>query len=315
MLIPVSRTMSQPGSSYRVVSPLLSHHHFNARRRPGLGQPATVWLARKRLYNPWDRLAAGLGQLSYDKAKEILMYGATRGYTDEQMREANLVVYPARTAEGALISGARIAAGEFAVETEAAAGERAVVRAGPASVAIGAKPVRGPRPPLYRDFENCIPGDQACIQRNAARAAANRAILANAGMDYMRAMCKYNCARNTAAGHPEQCLNCAVQFPRVPVPAAPGTRRTADQAPLATVPAEIPRAAAAEPPAAAEPSPDAEAGDLRDREWLAAIDEKAYEVTGAMATFLMGSWVGGIPNWLLIAGAAATGLVLLGEKR
>lgn len=314
MLIPVSRTASRPGSSYRVVSPVVSHHHFNARRRPGLGQPATVWLARHQLYNPWDRWAAGLGQLTYEKAKEILMYGTTRGYTDEQIRAANLVVYPARTAAGALVSAPRIAAGEFEIETEAAAGERAVVQAGPASLAIPPKPVRGPRPPLYRDFETCIPGDQACIDRNAARTHANSAILKNAGMDYMRALCERACALNTRAGHPELCRNCAVQFARVPVPSAPGTRRTASQAPVAFTPAETPKVEAV-PPAAAGPSPEAEAGDLRDRERLASAEKAARTAAGTAATFLMGSWVGGIPNWVLIAGAAATGLVLLDRKR
>jgi len=324
MLIPVGNgARSKPGSSYRVVSPLVSHHHFNGRSRPGLGQPAAVWLTRKRLYNPWDRVAAGLGQLSYEKAKEILMYGSTRGYTDEQMRAANLVVYPARTAEGALVSAPRIEAGEFEITGEAAAGERALVTQSAGAVAIAPKPVRGPRPPLYRNFEDCIPGDQSCIDRNAARAAANHAILTNVGRAYNRAMCEHNCARVTAGGHPEHCLNCAALNPPVPVPSAPGSRTLgAPGAALPIPPAELPivpvkllRAPAEQQAAAAAASPDAAGVNLHDTGRLAAVEETARGAAATVATFLTGSIVGGIPNWLLIAGAAATGLVLLGKKR
>lgn len=191
-----------------------------------------------------------LGALSYEQAREILMWGAQRGYTDEEIRAASLVVYPARTEGGLLVSAGRIESGEYEIQQEAPAGERAVV--GPSTL-IPPAPTRGPRPPLYRDFEDCIPGDQDCIDRNSARARANNALLTNVGREYLRAQCERSCALNTQAGQPEQCRNCAGLYPAVEVPSAPGTRRTVNGAAVPSAP--TPAAIAPAPAPGSAPAP------------------------------------------------------------
>lgn len=89
-------------------------------------------------------------------------------------------------------------------------------------------PTRGPRPPLYRDFENCEPGNTECSKRNRARASANRAILTNHGNEYMLKQCQRNNALNMNSGRPDDTRDCDAIFPQVEVPNALGVRTLQD---------------------------------------------------------------------------------------
>ncbi len=96
------------------------------------------------------------------------------------------------------------------------------------AMTVPPKPVRGPRPPLYRDFENCEPGNTECSKRNRARASANRAILKNHGNDYMLKQCQRNNALNINSGRPDDTRDCDAIFPQVEVPDALGVRTLED---------------------------------------------------------------------------------------
>lgn len=96
------------------------------------------------------------------------------------------------------------------------------------TMTVPPKPTRGPCPPLYRDFENCEPGDQDCINRNVARVRANQVIMTNHGNDYLLRICLRNNALNINVGHPEHARDCENMYQQLPVPKAPGVRTFKD---------------------------------------------------------------------------------------
>jgi len=233
-----------------------------------------------------------LGALSYDQAVEIMGWGAQGGYTDEEIRAARLVVYPAQTAEGLLVSAPRIASGEFETEAQPAAGERAIATT--TAVAIPPRPVQV-RPDLYTDFEDCHPTQTECVSRNYLRSQANGAILRNADLDFKRAICERNCALSTRQGHPEICRNCAAQFARIPVPWAPGTRRTVNGAALPSAPK--PAAIAPAPAPGSAPAP-------KESRTPAAGDQEITEAEDGGFKFEFPKAITGQP-WYVYAIAAA----------
>ncbi len=158
---------------------------------------------------------SGMGALTMEQASEIAMYGASRGYTDEQIKEAVAVLYPATDSEGRLVSAERLESGEYTLSDSSGVAVR-TGDGGTTTMTVPPKPVD--QPPAYYPMEQCNPGDSACVSRNSARQSANMVIEDNADAAFNAAMCRHNAARNNDQARYDQC---ASMFPQQLVPYAP----------------------------------------------------------------------------------------------
>lgn len=126
--------------------------------------------------------------MTFDEAKEVLMWGALRGYTEEDIAEARGVVYSGQTEGGLLLTPQAIETSGYE-ETD----QGGVYSGGPTGTSYdrcGPSP-QYRLPPLY-PAEECAPRDVACVGRNEARQNANFAIKHNADIAFKEEKCRHN---------------------------------------------------------------------------------------------------------------------------
>lgn len=153
--------------------------------------------------------------MTYEEAKQIGMFGAAGGYSEQEIAEAMSVLYPYRDAEGNVVSQQMVDSGSY---QEADEGVYEYAGGGGAG-ACGTEPERPEDPPLYpAEYcvdQNGIP-DAGCVERNYQRQQANIVLRENRRNQWLQALCEWgNCLNDTSR-------NCQAEYPIEAVPYAPG---------------------------------------------------------------------------------------------
>ena len=172
-----------------------------------------------------------------------------------------------------------------------------LIASGISTVAVPPVPVRQPRPPLYQDFEDCIPGDDTCMARNRARTAANQAILTNHGNEYLLKQCLRSNVLNHNAGNPELKRDCESLHPMLTIPIVPAA-------------VAVPTLVAFGGEAASLETLTQTVSNAVGVESMQETVGTSFQIPSGVTDVLTGEVVQGVPNWMLAVGLLV-GLTLM----
>lgn len=256
----------------------------------------------------------GLGEMSYEKAKEVVMWGKSGGFSQSEIEEARGIVYPGVTEGGRLVSVEQIESGQY-VETEGGTYTSVVGENKQGVAKCGGSPVYQ-TPAMYPMVE-CHPRDTACVEANMLRHEANMAIKLNADRRHNIEVCKRNACLNQT--DPRVCEGMFGSVRRVPTIPGENPQNVARDAQGIYRPVLSPQPVnqVSNTPRKGDSSGNSVVSDF------VGVDVEKQQVSGGAGLdfSFLGDWAtgaeeggGGVPGWVVVAAAAAGVMVFMGRR-